>query len=111
MLPDPGGPIVRARSGFEDILDKWIWRACLMKLQRPNRIEWRRRAECIFSSKGWFYGQDAIDWELQTLRWQNMQRAHVFLHVFDSIWRTQNIRKGIKFNFNLMQDFSLLLVF
>ena len=81
-LPDPGGPIMRARTGFEDILDKWIRRACLMELQRPSRIEWRRRTECIFSSKGWFYGQNAIDWELKTLRWQNMQRAHVFLHVY-----------------------------
>ena len=45
-LPDPGGPMIRARTGVDDMFVKWIWRICLMG-DKAKRIERRRRIECI----------------------------------------------------------------
>ena len=76
-LPDPGGPMIRARTGFDDILERWILRTCftIVGVYRNLRIKRRLRVSCIVKIWNVFKRKFRVDWVWKTFCWHNKLRA------------------------------------
>ena len=61
-LPDPGGPMMRARTGFDAILVKWMRRHCVAVPHRTLRINRRFRTFCILKIWKFCFESNSEDW-------------------------------------------------